>query len=1172
MKDSEEFIPIDHLEATVDSDPMVSNDPDRTTGREAHVTPNRSKAGTQCSDGSPRHRESVGQTPISQQPLGRSARQTIEKTCRAFVDAWKDAQQPPDLKEFLTGDHGSDDIRDLLVGELVKLDLEFREALDASLDEEAYVSQLPEYREAIHQAFHRSDAGIEETKFIDGGKPAGADLIHRRASDPNARYRPTKLHARGGLGAVYRARDQELNRIVALKEILPEHSDKPQFQEKFLFEAEITGALEHPGIVPVYGLGRYSDKQPYYAMRFIRGQSFGDRIRAFHEHNRSPNASTYYDREFRALLRRLSDACNAMHFAHEHGVLHRDLKPDNVMLGDYGETLVVDWGLAKQIESRGEDAPLPNEETLLGMRGRDDSSKTRQGAIVGTPMYMSPEQAMGRVEDLDGRTDIYSLGAILFYIVTGERPVHGKTSVDVIQNVRVGKIRHVHDVAPSAPGALASICRKAMSLDANDRYATAIEFSDDIERWVNDELVIAHADHESVLERSGRLIRRYRSWTIAGAVSMIAIALVAVSAAFLVNRAREQERVAKLQADQHKRDAVERYRQSREAIDTWLVQSSDALEFFPGTQAVREQLLQRAVRDYERLSEERSDDPNLELERGRALVRIGDLMQMQNDEQSAAAYFDKAMDVFRSGFGDPNLDVPYRSEAANVLVRQGVSSVNLRRVDDAERDFQNAIESLKQIAAKTKDPLPTKVHASAHHNLGKLLASIDPQRAIDHLAAALERYRECDDPYDSTVGLGVAHTHDLLGQIYRDLGSYEDALRSLTTGKTLLEPLVRDQPDHPEFLNALASLDVSSAEVFRDQGLDGQSTIALRLAIDHYRELRAALPGVPRYAENLAVALTNLSLVLHETGWNVQADEVAGEADQILSELVRTYGESPRILEAYASCQDARGQILTDLSEDPGDAANVAVNLFLKLTDQARRELAEGTSAEERVTRLFDRLAIAQSHLAQQAHRQGDFTGAKLQFEESLQRLASLMEIQGEIPRLVSAMAEVHQRYAILLNELGDEDDLTHFRTAKNLWEGIGEARTAEHCAQLTWMLATCPDEEMVDLDAAAKFADQAISLSPSNPRFLTNKALVVSFQGKARSALDLLDEAEALGGNKIDRDLFVRSIALEQLGKHDDAQEAFEQGDAWREQQRPFNPDLTRLKNVTKSRQRVSD
>ncbi len=163
----------------------------------------------------------------------------------------------------------------------------------------------------------------------------------------NDRYRLLRPHAKGGLGEVFVAQDTELHREVALKEIQKRHAHDAGSQRRFLLEAEITGGLEHPGVVPVYGLGRHADGRPFYVMRFIRGDNLRDAIRRFHKADGADRDPGERSVTFRQLLRRFLDVCNAVAYAHSRGVLHRDLKPGNVMLGKYGETLVVDWGLAK---------------------------------------------------------------------------------------------------------------------------------------------------------------------------------------------------------------------------------------------------------------------------------------------------------------------------------------------------------------------------------------------------------------------------------------------------------------------------------------------------------------------------------------------------------------------------------------------------------------------------------------------------------------------------------------------------------------------------------------------------------------------------------------------------------------------------------------------------------
>ena len=201
------------------------------------------------------------------------------------------------------------------------------------------------------------------------------------------------------------ALDEELHREVALKQILEKHSDDRVSRQRFVAEAEITGGLEHPGVVPVYGLGTDGEGRPYYAMRLIKGDSLKEAIDRFHkdeEFQKDPGRRTL---ELRTLLRRFTDVCNAIDYAHSRGVIHRDLKPANIIVGKHGETLVVDWGLAKAV---GRADPTAGEKSIAPSSG--SSSETLPGSALGTPAYMSPEQARGDLDELGPRSDVYSLG------------------------------------------------------------------------------------------------------------------------------------------------------------------------------------------------------------------------------------------------------------------------------------------------------------------------------------------------------------------------------------------------------------------------------------------------------------------------------------------------------------------------------------------------------------------------------------------------------------------------------------------------------------------------------------------------------------------------------------------------------------------------------------------
>ena len=333
------------------------------------------------------------------------------------------------------------------------------------------------------------------------------------------------------------ARDAELNREVALKEILAGHAHDPASRARFLREAEITGGLEHPGIVPVYGMGSYADGRPYYAMRFIKGDSLKQAIAAFHADARLKRDPGLRSLELRKLLRRFLDVCNAIEYAHRRGVLHRDLKPGNIMLGRYGETLVVDWGLAKTREKVGQGSA--EEERTLVPSASGDSAETLPGSALGTPGYMSPEQAAGDLDRLGPRSDVYSLGATLYCLLTGRPPFEGSDLGAVLRAVQEGKFPRPREVDPTIDRALEAVCLKAMALRPEDRYGSPRALADDVERWAADEPVTAYA--EGLGARLGRWGRRHRAWVQAGAASLALLVVVAVL--FAVERGRSADRL-----------------------------------------------------------------------------------------------------------------------------------------------------------------------------------------------------------------------------------------------------------------------------------------------------------------------------------------------------------------------------------------------------------------------------------------------------------------------------------------------------------------------------------------------------------------------------------------------------------------------------------------------------
>jgi WD40 repeat protein/serine/threonine protein kinase len=380
------------------------------------------------------------------------------------------------------------------------------------------------------------------------------------------RFRRLREHAKGGLGEVFVALDGELDREVALKEIQQKHADHPESRARFLTEARVTGALEHPGIVPVYGLGVYQDGRPYYAMRFIKGDSLKDAIDTFHAPDRNRKGASASERslELRQLLRRFVDVCNAIAYAHDKGVIHLDLKPANVMLGKFGETLVVDWGLAKVMGQADVEATTAS----VLVRSGDSAFLTQAGRALGTPAFMSPEQAAGRLDLLSPASDTYSLGATLYCLLTGQTPFIEKDVGVVLARVQKGDFKPPRQVNASVPPALEAVCLKATALKAQDRYCSARELAEEIEHWLADEPVRAYPEPRRV--RLARWGRRHKP-LVAGAAALLLTAVVALSLGLvLLGQANNQIQGQKRAADEAKQQAEKRGDQLAALNDTLL--------------------------------------------------------------------------------------------------------------------------------------------------------------------------------------------------------------------------------------------------------------------------------------------------------------------------------------------------------------------------------------------------------------------------------------------------------------------------------------------------------------------------------------------------------------------------------------------------------------------------
>jgi eukaryotic-like serine/threonine-protein kinase len=628
-----------------------------------------------------------------------------------------------------------------------------------------------------------------------------------------SRFRILRPHAKGGLGEVFVAEDKELHREVALKEIQLGRADDRASRTRFVLEAEITGNLEHPGVVPVYGLGHYGNGRPFYAMRFVQGDSLKAAIARFHAADipgRDPGERAL---ALRGLLGRFIDVCDAIAYAHSREVLHRDLKPGNIMLGKYGETLVVDWGLAKVAgQAKGGEGSAPG--GPVRPHSASGSAPTVPGVAMGTRGYMSPEQAAGDIDRLGTWSDVYSLGATLYCLLTGRAPLEaGDSDIEaVLRRVRAGDIAPPRRVKRDVPPALEAVCLKAMALRPEDRYASARALAEDIEHWLADEPVSAW--HEPWPVRGRRWAKRHRTTVAAALVALLAgvvglgavagvqaranvllkDAYVATNQALAETRTAQAETKAALTQSEDSRKESEESRKQAEAVSTFLVEAFRSPDpELDGRQVKVADLLDRAN---ERLDEEFAGS---QATKGALLHALGATYRGLGLNDRAMSLYTRARAVREAALGPGHSDT---LASANGLANTYLSA---GRLPEAIALYEATLK-LRE-AAQGPDDLDTlkcRINlALAYQTAGRLPEAIALHNATLGLIEAK---------------LGPDHPHTLQSRInlafaYQEAGRTSEAIALYKATLGLIEAKL--SPDHPQALVTRNNLASTYAEAGR---------------------------------------------------------------------------------------------------------------------------------------------------------------------------------------------------------------------------------------------------------------------------------------------------------------------------------------------------------------------
>ncbi len=943
------------------------------------------------------------------------------------------------------------------------------------------------------------------------------------------RFRVLRPHAQGGLGAVFVALDGELNREVALKRILDKRADDAASRHRFLLEAEITGGLEHPGIVPVYGLGAYADGRPYYAMRFIRGDSLKDAIAKYHAG--PPNVVG-----FRQLLRRFLDVCNAMEYAHSRGVLHRDIKPGNVIVGKYGETLVVDWGLAKAL---GKSDPSSEERTLMPSSA-SGSHETLPGQAIGTPAYMSPEQARGDLDALGPRSDVYSLGATLYCLLTGKPPFEGN-AFEVVKAVERGDFKPPRAADSSIDKALEAIVVKAMATKPEDRYASCRALADDLEHWLADERVEAY--REPWTRSLNRWLTRHRTAVTgaaaAGIVALLGLGIISAvqtkarndldrkkreltAANTKVSQANTELAAANVALDLQRRRAEDREKQAIDAVRkyTEVMQEEPLLKDTPELEELRKRLMRPPLEFFRTLRERLQADRNT---RPESLVRLAEaahdyahLADEVGDKKDGLNAHEDSLAIWERLTREDRRNADYRSRLATMLVCKG----NILR-DTGQLDVALvAYEAALAIDQKLVEDHPTVTQyrsnlATTSHNLANLLYETDQtsEAWVAHESALTIRQKLADlHPEVTQYRSALAESHSSIGTLFHYTRQPDAAQASWEAAIAINRKLADDHPTVTKYLldlgenhnNLGALLSGTGPPAAAREAYEAALTIRTKLATDH--------PTVTRYQLDLGQSHNNLGLLLRATN---QPDAARLEYEIARGIFQRLVADHPTVI-VYRRALATNLHNLGNLLSDTG------------LSEVARQEYEAGLVIQAKLASDNPDVAQYQCDLASRHNDFGLFLlrsnrqteAARASFEVARTIYQELVEDHPDVNQHQRDLAATHNNIGVALRTAGRTDAArVSYETASSIQRKlvVDHPESPEFASDLGGTLNNLATLDGVDkrfaeardrLREAIIWQKKALATKPRNTQY---RQSLTNHYGNLRRAAQGLDDPDLL-------------------------------------------------------------
>jgi tetratricopeptide (TPR) repeat protein len=947
-------------------------------------------------------------------------------------------------------------------------------------------------------------------------------------------YEVEGVLGRGGMGVVYCATDSTLGREVAVKVLLDRFAPDPGSVRRFAEEARITAQLQHPGIPPVHDLGTLADGRPFLAMKRIKGQTLDALLAS------RPEPSAERGR-FVAVFEQL---CQAVAYAHAHGVIHRDLKPANVMVGRFGEVQVMDWGLAKVFGARpGERTEAEETTAATAVRSlrESDGLFTRAGSVLGTPAFMAPEQAAGAVAAIDRRSDVFGLGAVLAVVLTGRPPFEADTAEATRVKAAQGDVGECFARlgACGADPDLVALCRRCLAPRPQDRPADAGVVAGAVaalraaaeERARRAELERVRAEGEARQAQARAAEQRRRRRLLLAASGVIALVLLAGLSASLWQMRRAMEAVA---AEHQAREDETKARQ--QAFVALRSMTADVVEkkFAQATVLTEEDraFLRGIIAQFDAFAAIKGDDADSRAVRAEGRLRVGWMHHRLGELQEAEKEFNQAVSIYKELTAEFPSRPEFRQELARSHHNRAILLRDTGRLKEAEQEYEQALNIRKQLAADFP-ARPEFRHdlAGSHTNRGVLRSDMGrPTEADQDLAQALSIYQQLAAEFPSRPEFhnDLAGSHTNRGILLRQAGRLPEAEKDFDQALSVYKQLAADFPSRPEYRQELAASHNNRGALRSDTGHFKEAEQDYDQALRIRKQLAAEFPNRPEFRRELGRSYNNRGALLFAMGRHKEAEQDYDHALSIKKQLAADFPNRPEFRQDLAMSHNNRGALLGDTgrSREAENEYDQALSIYKQLAaefpsrPEFRDELAGSyvnrgvllsyTGRLPEAEQDFDHALRIYKQLAAEFPNQPDLRNG---FAAACVKLASLHKQQGNWAAAKRLLLEgrPHHLAALKANPRHPSYRL-FYRNYLNvlaavhagLLEQEDAVRTAETCRDLGW-------------DAPADAYDAACGLSLCIPIVakhdkLDAKQRKAAAQFYSAAAMKLLREAVSKG------------------------------------------------------------